>query len=161
MPPEPRDLEERFWEKVLIEGDEECWLWQASLDAYGYGQFGCRKTEKHKYTMVKAHRLSYELLVGPIPDGLEIDHLCRVRSCVNPSHLEPVIHRTNMLRGHGIPGTNARKTHCVHGHEFTPENTSIKSDGARGCRTCSSIRSRERARVAKEERRIRREERAA
>ncbi len=142
MPPKPRDIRERFWEKISIRGDDECWLWGASLDAYGYGQFGFATPTG--WTMVKAHRLSYELLVDQIPLGYSIDHLCRVRSCVNPSHLEPVTWKENLRRGDGHPGRNARKTHCVHGHEFTAENTRITVDGNRSCRACTTIRSKRR-----------------
>ena len=144
MPPKPRDVRVRFWEKVSVVDDADCWLWRASLDAYGYGQFGYRKPSG--YTMIKAHRFAYEITVGPIPDGHTIDHLCRVRSCVNPAHLEPVTWRENLLRGDGHPGRNARKTHCVHGHEFTPENTRITVEGSRSCRTCQTLRSERRTR---------------
>ena len=142
MPPKPRDVRERFWEKVSVQGDGECWLWQASLDAYRYGQFGYRKPTAH--TMVKAHRMAYELLIGPIPEGHTIDHLCRVRSCVNPSHLEPVTCRENLLRGEGLTAQYARRTHCAQGHEFTEDNIYWSKEGARVCRTCSTQRRRDR-----------------
>ena len=108
-----------------------CWLWTGRLDPKGYGTvhvFG--KSQR-------AHRVVYELFVGPIPDGLELDHLCRVRHCVNPDHLEPVDHKTNVLRGDGWGAKNARKTHCVNGHEFTDENTRLRIDGSRDCRACA------------------------
>ena len=84
-----------------------------------------------------AHRVAYELTNGPIPDGLELDHLCRVRHCVNPSHIEAVTHRENTLRGTGPIPHRARQSHCKHGHEFTPENTYRLPNGCRHCRTCS------------------------
>jgi len=82
-----------------------------------------------------AHRYVYEQEVGPIPDGLTLDHLCRNRACVNPDHLEPVTMRVNTLRGETITARNAAKTRCDKGHEFTPENTMRKPDGRR-CRVC-------------------------
>ncbi|MEV4271931.1 HNH endonuclease signature motif containing protein [Micromonospora aurantiaca (nom. illeg.)] len=82
-----------------------------------------------------AHRIAYEMKRGPVPDGLELDHLCRNRRCVRPAHLEPVTRRTNLLRGETIPARLAERTHCRHGHEFTPENT-YQWRGSRFCRTC-------------------------
>lgn len=105
--------------------DGPCWIWTGSYSSPGYGQAwdGSRTRP--------AHSLIYELLVGPIPDGMELDHLCRVRACVNPDHIEPVTHAENMRRS-----TEAR-THCIHGHEFTPENTAHKkATGARECLIC-------------------------
>ena len=118
--------EERFWARVDKSGT--CWKWQGS-SSQGYGSFSADGRT------VRAHRYAYELTVGPIPHGLVLDHLCRVRSCVNPAHLEPVTNVENVLRGAGWAGTNSRKTHCVHGHEYTPENTVPIADGRR-CRTC-------------------------
>ena len=119
---------ERFWTKVNKSG--ECWLWTAGLYHDGYGKFWDGK--RH----CRAHRFAYELLVAPIPDGLQLDHLCRVRHCVNPAHLEAVDCRTNLLRGTGLTATKAAQTHCVHGHPFDEVNTYIKPNGARGCRIC-------------------------
>lgn len=84
---------------------------------------------------VGAHVACYELLIGPVPEGKELDHLCRNPSCVNPDHLEPVTHKVNMERGE-----RARQTHCVNGHEFTPENTRIKKNGCRTCKACDRDR---------------------
>src|SRR5690606_27636904 len=85
---------------------------------------------------LRAHVASYELHVGPVPDGLVLDHLCRNRACINPSHMEPVPNRVNVLRGEGPTAVNARKTHCVNGHEFSAENTHIRPTGWRECKTC-------------------------
>lgn len=109
-----------------------CWVWQGSLNPKGYGS--CRLGKR----TALAHRASYMVFVGPIPDGLTIDHLCRNRSCINPAHLEAVTHRENLLRGHTVTAANAAKTHCVHGHEFTPENTYLGPTGSRACRVCRS-----------------------
>lgn len=120
---------ERFWSKVDRRGHDECWEWMAAKVPMGYGQL--RIPGGHLY----AHRVAYEELVGPIPDGLSLDHLCRNTSCVNPAHLEPVTHRENCLRGVGFSAKNALKTHCKRGHEFSEENTRAYR-GRRLCRAC-------------------------
>jgi hypothetical protein len=120
----------RFWENVDKSG--ECWIWTAALDQDGYGK--CR----YGGSVQRAHRVAWDMLVGPIPDGLHLDHLCRVRACVNPMHLEPVTNRVNLLRGDTHAARNAAKTHCPKGHEYTDENTQRKSNGSRICRTCSN-----------------------
>lgn len=128
---------ERFWAKVDKGGEGGCWLWTGATSV-GYGRFNLDDR------LGMAHRISYELLIGPIPDGLHLDHLCRVTTCVNPAHLEPVTCRENIVRGVGPSAANAVKTHCIHGHEFTPENTHVRSRGARECRTCMRERDRRR-----------------
>lgn len=127
---------DRFWSKVNVGEKTDCWEWTASL-SHGYGQFWIREVGRP----VKAHRAAYEMLVGPIPDGLCIDHLCRNRACVNPSHMQPVTLRENLIRGNGFSGLNDRKTHCPAGHEYIESNTIIWR-GQRSCRTCGNIRSR-------------------
>lgn len=105
-----------------------CWTWQATIrDGYGRIHRDGRS--------LNAHRWYYEQEHGPIPEGLQLDHLCRNRACVNPSHLEPVTQTTNIQRGFA---SRPKKTHCKRGHEFTPENTIIGSDGARRCRKCDN-----------------------
>lgn len=121
---------ERFVEKIVVDADG-CHVWQGSKDEKGYGLFQAAGRR-----CVKAHRWIYEQTHGPIPAGLEPDHLCRVRACVNPEHLEPVTHRENVLRGEAPAALNARKTHCHRGHPLSGENLVARSDGGRGCRTC-------------------------
>jgi len=107
-----------------------CWRWTGALRD-GYGLFlNTNRSES-------AHRWNYERLVGPIREGLQLDHLCRVRRCVNPEHLEPVTQRENVLRGIGASALNARKTHCIMGHLLLGENLDrYASAGHRKCRTC-------------------------
>jgi hypothetical protein len=114
-------------EEQIDAGD--CWEWTGRLFWDGYGVVWYRRKQK------RAHRMMYELLVGPIPDGLQIDHLCRNPKCVNPDHLEPVTQRENLLRGMSKPARQLRQTHCMHGHELTPDNT-YAWRGERHCRVC-------------------------
>jgi hypothetical protein len=109
---------------------DACWEWQGSMTPAGYGRLGV------EWETIQAHRYIYERLVGPIPEGLTIDHLCKNTRCVNPRHLEPVTAGVNTLRGDGPSGQNLRKTHCMRGHEFTPENIRRTSRGGRGCIAC-------------------------
>lgn len=124
----PADLGTRFLRHVRK--TDSCWLWTAWTDPDGYGYFrdGPRK--------VGAHRWAYARWVEAIPAHLEIDHLCRVRNCVNPEHLEAVTRRENTLRSESFTAVNARKTHCPRGHAYTPENTYIYRR-SRHCRACN------------------------
>ena len=116
----------------------ECMLWAGYKNTIGYGQL-FQRLDGVEYRYY-AHRLIYELYKGKIPEGLVIDHLCRVRHCVNPDHLEAVTARVNTLRGEGVT-VNTRKSHCPEGHPYTPENTQRfgKSEWRR-CRTCNNER---------------------
>src|SRR5213593_3886465 len=107
-------LRERFMAKVEI--SDGCWPWLGSKTAKGYGriQTGLRSPAGH-YAPVPAHRVAYELFIGPIPEGLHVDHLCKNPGCVNPAHLEPVTNRENVERWHSVQ--------CRNGHARTPENT--------------------------------------
>lgn len=119
-------------------GANGCLLWTGYIAPSGYGQFYKRGSGRHgKARTGYAHRQSYELFVGTIPDGMTIDHLCRVRACVNPMHLEVVTNRENVLRGETLQAANARKTHCPRGHLLSGDNLYLRPDGkGRDCKTC-------------------------
>jgi hypothetical protein len=121
-------LYERMDQRTIVD-ETGCWLWIGTLSASGYGVLATGKRQH------KAHRVSYERHVGPIPDGLGLDHLCRVRNCINPAHLEPVTTRVNVLRGTSFAAVNAVKTHCAQGHEFAGANLRHYR-GERICRAC-------------------------
>lgn len=133
--------QERFL-TLVITAPSDCWLWQGRLDVNGYGRF---RADKRDWM---AHRFSYEVNRGAVPTDRVLDHLCRVRNCVNPDHLEIVTQKENLRRGGtgwagGEPGAQA--THCIHGHAYTPENTYVfpNRQNARSCRICSNRRQRE------------------
>jgi len=130
--------EERFWEKVAKIGEDECWNWLAGKDKDGYGFFTIKRTK------VRAHRYSYELCVAEIAPELVIDHICRNPSCVNPSHLRPMTNAENILIGNGFAAMNARKTHCINGHELNGDNLyTHKKTGKRYCKICDKARHKE------------------
>lgn len=120
---------------ALIRIDENgCWIWQGKPDAHGYGNMEWRCLRD------KAHRWAYRAFMGPIPADLELDHLCRIKTCVNPEHLEAVTHRENILRGTSPSAINAKKTRCKHGHDLAPGNTRVTSLGQRRCLKCEYLR---------------------
>lgn len=133
---------EKFLSKVSPEPNTGCWLW---LDSTGNGGYGVMSFKRHdgKWCWEGAHRVAYMLFKGPIPEGLHLDHKCRVRECCNPDHLEAVTRRENMRRGE--LGAIWSQTHCYQGHEYTPENTYIRrGTGKKQCRLCSRITDRKR-----------------
>lgn len=134
------DLRTRFIARVEFRGWDDCWNWRGAMSEDGYGRFTVSPSKR-----ARAHRFSYELFIGAIPGTLTIDHRCRNRACVNPAHLEPVTNRTNILRGRGVAALHAAKTHCINGHEFSPENTHWVGPDRRW-RDCSQCRSDRRAR---------------
>lgn len=121
---------ERFESKIIKTGN--CWEWLAYKMSNGYGNFHYKGKTK------LAHRISYQIYRGDIPQGLQLDHLCRNRGCVNPDHLEVVTQQENIKRGDICNDNNPRKklTHCKNGHEFTKENTIIVNGKSRNCREC-------------------------
>lgn len=128
------DWVQRLWDKVYVSPD--CWEWFGPVHTKGYGLLKVDGATR------LAHRLSYEMLVGPIPEGLVIDHLCRVTHCVNPDHLEAVTQRENIRRGVNPAAASMSKEHCTAGHEFTPENTYVppKRPNRRQCKACQRSR---------------------
>lgn len=133
-------LPQHFWSKVCINSVTGCWEWTAGTRRRGYGRFGSKANQR------ASHRVAYEALVAPIPEGLQLDHLCRVPGCVNPAHLEPVTGPENTKRGAearaaaGEKLRRAKKTHCKNGHEYTPENTYFSPRAERRvCRTCQRL----------------------
>lgn len=140
--PIPLTFEQRLWSKVNKSGPVpnfrpalgSCWIWTASLDPNGYGQFAVDAT-KASNSVRRAHRVVYEVVVGPVSEDLDLDHLCRVRACVNPSHLEPVSRRVNILRGFTLPARQVMFTHCPQGHPYDEQNTYWYGNN-RKCRKC-------------------------
>jgi hypothetical protein len=139
--PQPLSPEKRFWAKVNKDGPipelrpdlGPCWVW-IGAKSRGYAHL------KVNGRVHKGHRWAYEHFIGLIPEGLEPDHLCRNRGCVNPAHLEPVPHKENSLRGISFAAENAAKTHCPKGHPYDLFNTWRGRSGKRFCRMCASAR---------------------
>lgn len=133
----------RFWSRVN-KTPGGCWEWLGSLSRDGYGVLWLKQAKQVGFA---AHRIGWTLSRGPIPVGATVDHLCRNPKCVNPDHLEITTNKENILRGASPTAINAKKTHCKHGHEFTPENTRFwqhEKHLSRQCRTCGIERNRAR-----------------
>lgn len=127
-------MSERVPRKSIPEPNTGCWLWLGTLAAGGYGTVSVPGREKGAKT--QAHRASYEAFVGPIPAGLEIDHMCKVRSCVNPRHLRAVTHRENLMASDTITRRAAMATHCPAGHPYFGDNLIQRKGHGRECRIC-------------------------
>jgi hypothetical protein len=137
-----REAEERFWEKVDKDGPGGCWLWTGAIQ-HRYGIFNAGPGDDGVYRHVKAHRWAWVSLRGPVAEGLELDHLCRVAHCVNPDHIEPVTQQVNLDRANTRPKQLAARTHCKYGHEFSDANT-YWAGTARQCRACNAANARRR-----------------
>lgn len=135
---------ERILGRIDVMADG-CWLWAKSLNRDGYGVL---RVDGVQWL---AHRLSYKLFVGPIPEGAELDHTCRRRACVNPQHLEPVTHRENIVRGSHPNIVRHRKAICSKGHAVVGDNVSVRSDGRLLCRQCINARARNNRAIARNE----------
>lgn len=148
--PVSRPAEERFLEKIEI-APTGCWIWTAATNRHGYGMFNPGRSTGRRWRA--AHIWAYEHFIGTVPDGLELDHLCRNPRCANPNHLEPVSHAVNIRRGITVQRNRERfaaQTHCKNGHPFSGENL-LMSGGIRICRTCkraAGARTRQRRRQA-------------
>jgi hypothetical protein len=140
-----KEIKDRLLKRVT-QSESGCWIWGGPVTNSGYGTLPITRGGKRVNRL--AHRLSYEIFRGPIPEGLQIDHLCRERICINPEHLEPVTARENILRSPiAIAARWAARTHCEVGHEFTPENTRVRVRRGRPSRICATCRrNRDRAR---------------
>lgn len=146
--PAPKPIADRFWGKVDRRSSEECWLWTGNKIPAGYGQFRIGSMADGTRRFAMAHRIAYELSIGPIPAALVLDHLCRTPLCCNPDHLEPVTRGENVRRGKtGKPETNGgaifnrAKEHCRNGHPYSTANTYVNPDGHRSCKICSRLAS--------------------
>lgn len=129
-------MKKQWWERFTV-SETGCWEWSASCTKAGYGQVMVGGKQRY------SHRLFYERFKGPIPEGLQLDHLCRNKRCCNPSHLEVVTGRVNVRRSTAPPAANAVATHCLNGHAFTEANTftySGKYGPKRQCRECKRLR---------------------
>lgn len=125
---------DRINARIEIEAND-CWIWQGALiRGYGVMTLGSRSAGTRRFAQV--HRVAYEELVGPIPEGLELDHLCRTTACCNPDHLEPVTQYENNRRSSSPTAVNRRKTHCLQGHPLSGDNLFVNVRGHRVCRTC-------------------------
>ncbi len=133
-----RPLEERLLTKIAMDAETGCWVWTGTKTSTGYGVIHEGGVDGGR--RLRAHRVAYELFVGPIPEGLVLDHLCRNPLCVNPEHLEPVTIGENVRRGEP-----PNRTQCPRGHAYDDDNTYRRPSGGRVCRTCARELRRERS----------------
>jgi hypothetical protein len=120
----------------IVVSESDCWMWKGTISDGGYAHVVWTGSPNTR----RVHRIVYQLLVGPIPSGLTLDHLCRVKSCVNPSHLEPVTMKENNLRSMSLSAINARKTHCIRGHDLNNPDLVYRRRGWRDCTICRLLR---------------------
>lgn len=125
--------------KISVNAQTGCWIWVGGITRKGYG----RVCPPGRRGSIHAHRCVYELVVGVVPKQLDMDHLCRVRACVNPSHLEPVTRRENILRGESFAAIKSANTHCPQGHPYEGTNLRVRPDNVRICRACNRNKARE------------------
>lgn len=136
----PERVVRRIAERAVVDPETGCWVWPGARRAGGYGHIGWQSKNVRSYQ--STHRAMYEACVGPVPGGLDLDHLCRNRACCNPEHLEPVTRRENLLRGVTITAERAARTHCPQGHPYDEGNTYRDRRNRRSCRECGRIHSR-------------------
>ena len=141
--PKAMPMIDRFIASFSVDEKTGYWLWHKAINDSGYALISVSHS-----VMIRAHRFSYEHFVGKIPEGLDIDHICRVRNCVNPKHLRPLTHRDNILCGKNVMATNSQKTHCPKGHPYNAENTAMRRLSGRNhpfrrCKVCDRERAAE------------------
>jgi HNH endonuclease len=135
-------VRERLEKLYIPEPNSGCWIWIGSIESLGYGRF--KPDGRRKSKMKKAHVVSYQEFKCDVPDGLELDHLCRVRCCINPEHLEPVTRKENIRRSPiALAAIWARRTHCSNGHPLSGDNLVKTTENRRRCRICLNKRYRE------------------
>lgn len=132
-----KTVEDRFHERYQVDRNTGCWNWTAGLNGKGYAYIFARRYSR------QAYKWYYEIVYGKVPDGMELDHLCRNKKCVNPEHLEVVTKSENNRRGNSPSAKNARKTHCPRGHELADGNLFIHKSGRRSCLICFTRQRRE------------------
>jgi len=140
-----RSVKDKLLERCTPEPNTGCWLWLGRLNREGYGCVDIYSAEHSRFWPMLAHRVSYKTFSGAIPDGLGLDHLCRVRHCINPDHLEAVTIKINVLRGETVSAVNAEREVCINGHPFDLANTRSWFDSKTGrthrvCRACTRER---------------------